>query len=809
MKNMKRFLLVFIIAFVVIGVISCNEQAVMHTVVFANTQMEDAEVPDGEKLARPSAPTQEGHEFIDWYEDAEFNVLFKFTQAITSDITIYAKFSLLLSDVKYTVNFANTDLTDLQAVEGEKLAKPSVPIQEGYTFYDWYDDAEFTSLFDFDQAITADTTIYARFSTSISNATAIANALEHDTQTDDKYYLSGTVKSISNIEYGNMVITNGQEDFVIYGVFSSDGTLRYDQLAEKPVVGDRVYLYGVLGKFYENLEMKNSWLMDMQKAQIPEFDLTDYSELTIAQSRQADVDSKVVIEGIVSRITFANGMSPNGFFLVDETGSIYVYDYDIAASVTAGDTIKVAGVRKNFILADEVNQAEKLGYQGAIQLTEASLVSKTEGTLAFSKDGIEEKTIKELLNADASQVNITGNIYKVNAFIKEVKGKGYTNFYINDLDGLTGSYSYSMNNGNDFTWLREYDGQLKTIYLAVINAKSTSNGLVYRFVPIAVEGDFTYQESYNPILAVKYFGLDQFLNEYFFSPNLELLTNISVDALNVSNIELTYTSNNTDSVFFEEVGGVLIFKTGVPGSAIVTITGIDGGNTYSETLEIIVKESSSFKDAKTVEEVIAEEDETIVIVEGVVGASLVNKSGFYLIDETGLIAVEMISTELDKLSLGQLVIITGKKTHAGTQTDEVSGEVTSLGQIAVREATILVNKYGNHEYSTASFKTGKVLGDFTNLDKLEDHSTDVYTLNASVVFKESQYYSLYTLEAGGASMNIYSSGASQLSFLEQFKGKEVTIEFTVVNWNGKKYVGSIISVTYAGVKTVNNSNFNN
>ena len=47
----------------------------------------------------------------------------------------------------------------------------------------------------------------------------------------------------------------------------------------------------------------------------------------------------------------------------------------------------------------------------------------------------------------------------------------------------------------------------------------------------------------------------------------------------------------------------------------------------------------------------------------------------------------------------------------------------------------------------------------------------------------------------------------QLKFLEQFIDQEVSVEFTVVNWNGKNYVGSVLSVTLNGVKVVNNSNF--
>lgn len=778
--------------------IETSEAVVKYTVEFENTDLASVEVVEGDKVQRPTDPILEGYVFDGWYTDFELTVLYDFNQVVDSDMTLYAKFMLL--EVKHTVVFENTDIDSIQVLDGEKVVKPSDPIKAGFVFYNWYSDAGFTELYDFDQIVDENIIIYARFTTSLESALTVAAALEHDQSTSEKYYIFGEVKSISNVEYGNMVITDGVNDFTIYGVWSMDGTLKYEELSVRPVIGDTVLLYGVLSRYNENLEMTNSWLIALQKGEIPEFDLTGYTEGTIADAYKADVESKMVVEGVVARITYANGMSPNGLFLVDYTGSIYIYDYDIAASVNIGDTIKIAGTRKNFILETELNQAQILGYEGAIQLAEATLVSLVQTDIEFSKDGIEEVTIKDLLETDPTEENITGKIYKVHAFINEVAGTGFTNFYINDLDDLTGSYSYSMNNGNDFTWLRPYDGQIKTMYVAVINAKSTASGLIYRFVPILIEGDYTHDPAYNPIFAVKYYGIDQFIDEYSFSPDQELVTSISSEALGFSDVSLSYSSSNTETVYFENVEGKLIFKTGLAGSAVITISAADGDNIYSETVSVTVLEDTQTYDAISVSEAIALDDDTIVVVEGVVAASLVNKSGFYLIDETGVIAVEMVSSELENLSLGQLVVITGNKTHYGAKDDAV-------GQIAIREATILVNKYGDHDYSTASFINDKNLSDLIDLNKMEDHSTEVYIITATVSLKESYYYSLYSLKSGDDSINIYSSNAGQLSFLEPYIDQEVIVEFTVVNWNGKQYSGSIISITYNGVKIVNDSNF--
>jgi uncharacterized repeat protein (TIGR02543 family) len=47
--------------------------------------------------------------------------------------------------------------------EGEKAAKPENPAKAGFWFCGWYADTALGTLFDFDSAITADTTLYAKW----------------------------------------------------------------------------------------------------------------------------------------------------------------------------------------------------------------------------------------------------------------------------------------------------------------------------------------------------------------------------------------------------------------------------------------------------------------------------------------------------------------------------------------------------------------------------------------------------------------------------------------------------------------------
>ena len=187
-------------------------------------------------------------------------------------------------------------------------------------------------------------------------------------------------------------------------------------------------------------------------------------------------------------------------------------------------------------------------------------------------------------------------------------------------------------------------------------------------------------------------------------------------------------------------------------------------------------------------------------------SSLVNQNGFYLNDGTGVIAVVLANADdLDLISLGNEVIIKGTKDH------KVKDGYTGKGQINIYNSELLVNNYGNHEYDTSTFITGKTVNDLYNLSINEDHSTDVYIIEGIVKFNVSAYYTNVSItnEDGSVSLTLYSSSAAQYSFLEAFAGQKVTLEIAACNWNSKNYYATcVVSVISEGTKVVNNSNFN-
>lgn len=124
-------------------------------------------------LAKGQAPTEKAAGFKDYYE-CECGDLFEDATGLIPIENLDAWKSSTgngylapLTPAKYTVTFNmgnHGTQIDPQTVEkGNKATKPSDPTADGYTFDGWYADATFSVTFNFDTAINANTTIYAKW----------------------------------------------------------------------------------------------------------------------------------------------------------------------------------------------------------------------------------------------------------------------------------------------------------------------------------------------------------------------------------------------------------------------------------------------------------------------------------------------------------------------------------------------------------------------------------------------------------------------------------------------------------------------
>lgn len=617
-------------------------------------------------------------------------------------------------------------------------------------------------------------------------------------ESKERFYVYGVVKEISNPTYGQMVIEDETGEIDVYGVYSSDGVLSFPQMESRPAVGDEVVLHATLQMYNNSPEIKNGRLIEFISHQ-KEIDINDYVKMTIAEARTKEKDSLVRLEGVVSKITYANGKVPSGFILVDNTSSIYVYDGNVAAQVSEGNKITVVGKKDFWILADEKTNADKFGYKGCNQIAEAKILENDKGTNDFDKTWIQETTVKDIMDT-AFTKDITSLVYKVNALVKKAPGNGFINYYINDLDdfnGLqnaSGSYVYTQCNGSDFDWLDEFDGKICTVYLTALNAKSSASGCVWRFLPVKViDENYQFDTTKTGEHIMKYYVDGLFRKVYTGDPSLEVKTSISSDLLGFENATIAYESDNTSVIRFDnDQTGKVVMHAGAYGDANVTVTVSYGTNApVTKKIKITVSKVS-FGDTITVKEAIDAEPSTTekLTLRGIAGPSLVNQVGFYLIDETGTIAVKTEETIFSEVELGNEIVIEGYRTK------QIKENKPGYGQACITNVTLVANLYGKNDYPTDSFIKGKDLAYLSNLDVNTNQSSQVYVIEASLDKVETKYYSNVYLKDGDVQLLLYTSSGSQYNWASKFMdGKKYTMEVALCNWNGNGNKGVILSIT--------------
>ena len=643
---------------------------------------------------------------------------------------------------------------------------------------------------------------------SVSEAVALANQVGED-GTEEKQYVTGYVKSITNANYGEMYITDGTNDLYIYGVYSADGTKRYPDLENKPYTGDEVFLYGFVKTYNGNPEMGASWLQKMVSHQ-GEVDLNDYTESTVLAARSAVKGSKVRVSGVVAKINHANGMVPNGFYLIDNTSSIYVYSKEIAGRVEEGEEIEVAGTRDDYIIDSELALAQQFGYLGAIQLTDAIFVKSNGKNKEFNKTWIENTTVKAMMETPLTN-NITSKVFKVNAIINKAPGSGFVNYYINDLDNRTGSYVYSMCNGSDFGYLNAYDGKICTVYLAIHNAKSTKSGIVYRLMPIAVEENQSFSMSDDEIInfALNYYSKEQFLEKYNSDPELEVMKSVSNEFIPFENVALSYESDNTSLInFVNEDDKLMMHVYEGNGTVNVTLKGAYNGKNASIVIQVKV-ENVDLPETLTVAEVIDTADNETVTVRGIVMSSLVNQTGFYLNDGTGVIAIRTDKTTIGNIELGNEVVMQGVRKHV------VKDGSSNKGQSCVDNATLVANLMGKNAYDTSTFITDKTLDElvdaYKNAQATIDLTTNVYVVECQLRKNAGGYSTNYYLSnaAHDKEFYLYAGSGGQYADFDAFSdGRTFTATFMLCDWNTKsEYRACLISASDGTTTVVNSLNF--
>lgn len=120
----------------------CGEKEIIeeiyYEVVFNNTDLEDNKVKDGSILEKPIDPVKDGYKFCGWYLDSDCTVKYDFSEIITNNLNLYAKWEK--QEIYYEVSFVDYNGVILKkdlVLENGSAIPPDDPYREGYEFVGW------------------------------------------------------------------------------------------------------------------------------------------------------------------------------------------------------------------------------------------------------------------------------------------------------------------------------------------------------------------------------------------------------------------------------------------------------------------------------------------------------------------------------------------------------------------------------------------------------------------------------------------------------------------------------------------------
>ncbi len=165
-----------------------------------------------------------------------------------------------------------------------------------------------------------------------ANATGKANP-NYDT---GKYLVTGTITEIANSTYGNVYITDAEGNkLYVYGLYSSNGAVRFDKLPTQPKVGDTITVFGVLGAYKDAPQMKDAWLVAHEVNGDTPVDPDDPTDVPgVVGTPAVDTAYKFgMLQGNLNKMFYLKG-GMDGYYMA--TTENYAEALDVYLETTAG-----------------------------------------------------------------------------------------------------------------------------------------------------------------------------------------------------------------------------------------------------------------------------------------------------------------------------------------------------------------------------------------------------------------------------------------------------------------------------------------
>ena len=118
----------------------------------------------GSTIEEPLDPTKDGYKFVGWYKDKDLTEKFDFSTVVYKKLSLYAKWEKLNFTVEFD-SMGGTPVSDkTTSIDKNYLISEPESRRTHYTLDGWYKDKEYTIRFYFDQEVTENITLYAKWS---------------------------------------------------------------------------------------------------------------------------------------------------------------------------------------------------------------------------------------------------------------------------------------------------------------------------------------------------------------------------------------------------------------------------------------------------------------------------------------------------------------------------------------------------------------------------------------------------------------------------------------------------------------------
>ena len=215
----------------------------------------------------------------------------------------------------------------------------------------------------------------------------------------------------------------------------------------------------------------------------------EFDAISISEAKTQPDGTTVTVQAIVARITYKGSMAKQGMFLIDTSGTIFVYNGAATqanlANVENGNKVVVTGTIVHFIKPDLVDVAASQNFEGNLQISDVTVDNLDTNVYQLPTDSILDGTVEGVL-ATPPSTNISSNIYKMTVSVSKVATQYYTNYYLDSLSSSQQLLLYSQNNGRDYEWLEPYLGLEIDIYVGIQELNVKASGSVWRMCAIAV-----------------------------------------------------------------------------------------------------------------------------------------------------------------------------------------------------------------------------------------------------------------------------------------------------------------------------------